>query len=85
MDPLRIAVRVGAAFVLLLVLVRLSGKHTVRQGSAFDFTVALIIGDMVDDMLWAESNVGEFVVGAGVLFTLHTLFDTVRYHAGARR
>jgi uncharacterized membrane protein YcaP (DUF421 family) len=85
MDPLRIAVRVVFAYVLLLALVRLGGKRTVKQGSPFDFTVALIIGDMVDDLLWAEVNASEFVVAAGVLVTLHTAFDLVRYRIGSWR
>jgi uncharacterized membrane protein YcaP (DUF421 family) len=84
MDPLRIVARVAVAFVVLLLFVRLSGKRTVRQGNAFDFTVSLIIGDMIDDMLWAEVNVAEFIVGAGVLWTLHTLIATLGFRLRAR-
>ena len=85
MDPLRIAVRALFAFVMLFVLVRVSGKRTVKQSSAFDFTVALILGDLVDDMLWAEVNSAEFVVAAGVLLTIHTAFDLLRYRGGSWR
>ena len=85
MDPLRIVVRVVFAYVVLLVLVRVSGKRTVKQGSPFDFTVALILGDLVDDVLWAEVNASLFVIAAGMLMFVHTAFDLVRYRAGSSR
>jgi uncharacterized membrane protein YcaP (DUF421 family) len=67
MDPLRIAVRAAFAFVFLLVMVRLSGKHTVKQGTTFDFVLALILGDMIDDLLWAEVSGATFVVAVTAL------------------
>jgi uncharacterized membrane protein YcaP (DUF421 family) len=82
MDPLRIAVRALFAFVVLLVLIRVSGKRTVKQGSPFDFTLALIIGDMVDDAVWAEVAMSQFVVACGVLIGVHVAADYVRWRAG---
>jgi uncharacterized membrane protein YcaP (DUF421 family) len=66
-DPLRIAVRAVVAFACLLVLVRLSGKQTIKQGTTFDFVLALICGDMVDDLLWAEVGVASFLVALTTL------------------
>ena len=51
MDPLKIAVRALAAFLFLLALLRLSGKRTIYQGTAFDFVLALVLGDMVDKVV----------------------------------
>jgi uncharacterized membrane protein YcaP (DUF421 family) len=82
MDPLRIVVRVVFAYVLLLVLVRLGGKRLVKQASPFDFTLALIIGDMVDDLLWGEVDGSIFVTAVGVLFLIHAAVDFLRYRAG---
>jgi uncharacterized membrane protein YcaP (DUF421 family) len=79
MDPFRIAVRALFAYVFLLLAVRLSGKRTVKQGNVLDLTVALIAGDLVDNMIWAEVAVMQFVVAAGILFAVHALFDFVRY------
>ena len=81
MDPLRIAVRVVVAYALLLALARLSGLRTVKHVSAFDFTIALIVGDMVDDLLWAEVAAAQFVVGAGVLFTVHVVLTALKRRA----
>ena len=85
MDPLRIAVRVIFIYVFLLVLVRIAGKRSVRDASPFDFTVSLIIGDMVDDALWAEVGASVFAVGVGVLMMTHVVFDFVRYRTDAAR
>ena len=78
MDPLRIAARALFAYVMLLVLLRVSGKRIVRHASPFDFTLSLILGDMVDDLLWAEVDASVFVVGVGVLLFIHTALDLLR-------
>ena len=83
MDPLRIIVRVAFAYALLLLLVRVSGKRTVKQGSPFDFTVALIAGDLVDNVIWGEAAAPTFAVAVGTLFALHTAFDVFRYRRGS--
>jgi uncharacterized membrane protein YcaP (DUF421 family) len=77
MDPLRIAIRALAAFIFLLVLLRLSGKRTIYQGTPFDFVLALVLGDMIDNAIFNEVPFAEFavgaltLVGAKLLFTLH--------------
>jgi uncharacterized membrane protein YcaP (DUF421 family) len=85
MDPLRIAVRALFVFVTLLALVRCSGKRTVKQGSPFDFTVALILGDMADDAAFAEVAVSQFVIACGTLLTAHVLLDIARFRLGEAR
>jgi uncharacterized membrane protein YcaP (DUF421 family) len=79
MDPFRIVLRTVFAYVFLLAMVRLSGKRTVGYGTAIDFVLALVFGDMVDDLLWAEVTAAEFVAGAGTLF-LSRAFCTVAKH-----
>ena len=78
MDPLRIAVRAVFAYVMLLALVRISGKRTLKHGTAFDFTIALVLGDMIDDLLWAEVSAAKFVTATGVLVFVHTALDWIR-------
>lgn len=85
MDPLRIAVRTVFVFLTLLALVRCSGKRTVRQGTPFDFTVALILGDMADDAAFAEVALSQFVIAAGTLLIAHVLTDIARFRVGAAR
>lgn len=85
MDPLRIAVRALFVFLTLLALVRCSGKRTVKQGSPFDFAVALILGDIADDALFAEVALSQFVIAGGTLLIAHVVTDIARFRFGAAR
>jgi len=70
MDPLRIAVRVFAAYAFALILTRISGHRTVKHADAPTFVVSLVIGDMFDDFFWGEVPAAQFVVGVGTLFLM---------------
>jgi uncharacterized membrane protein YcaP (DUF421 family) len=58
----RIAVRAVIVFLYLLATTRASGKRVVSQATPFDFIVALILGDLIDDALWAEVSIAKFAV-----------------------
>jgi len=68
MDLWRIAVRALVSYVYLLAMTRVSGKRIVHQATTFDFVVALIAGDLIDDMLWAEVSTTKFAAAAGSIF-----------------
>ena len=85
MDPLRIAVRVLLVYVILRAFTRITGKRTVKESSPFDFTVALIVGDMMDDAIWAEVGFATFVVATGVLMLTHAGLQLVSYRSGRVR
>jgi uncharacterized membrane protein YcaP (DUF421 family) len=84
MDPLRLLARTAFAYVFILVLLRLSGKRTVKQGDAASFVVALIIGDMFDDLIWAEVPASQFVIAVGTLVFLHLLVIVNLFTSGTR-
>lgn len=73
MDPLRIAIRCLVVFLYLLVVVRLSGKRVVSEGTAFDLVLGLILGDLVDDAIFSEVPVANFAVAAGTLVLMEIL------------
>lgn len=83
LDPLRILVRVVFAYAFLLTLLRISGKHTVRQSSSLDFTLTIILGDMIDDAVWGEVQISLFIVGAVMLVGIHSALTVVRLRRGA--
>jgi uncharacterized membrane protein YcaP (DUF421 family) len=85
MDLLGALVRAAAAYGILLVLIRASRKRTVRHGNLLDFTVALVLGDLVDDMIFGEVAWGQFVVAAAVVFGAHVMLDSVRARSGLAR
>jgi uncharacterized membrane protein YcaP (DUF421 family) len=64
-------VRATATYVFLLVLLRISGKRTIGEGTPFDFVVALVLGDFPDDMIWGEVPVAQALVAMGTVTVIH--------------
>ncbi len=73
MEPGAILARVVFGYGFLLVLTRVAGKRSVRQVTPVDLAAALILGDLVDDLLWAEVPAAQFVVAAGAVTFLGVL------------
>jgi uncharacterized membrane protein YcaP (DUF421 family) len=71
MELWRIVVRALLVYVFALAIIRIAGKRTVGQTDLSSFVVVLVIGDMFDDMLWAEVPAAQFVVGVGALVLTH--------------
>jgi uncharacterized membrane protein YcaP (DUF421 family) len=53
-ELLMTAVRALAVYVLILAVVRALGKRTVGNFSAFDLLVALMLGEVVDEMIYGD-------------------------------
>jgi uncharacterized membrane protein YcaP (DUF421 family) len=85
MDPLRIAVRVVIVYAVMRVFVRIAGKRSVKQASPFDFTIALILGDMMDDAIWAEVGIAMFAVACGSLMITHVAFELMAFRQARSR
>jgi uncharacterized membrane protein YcaP (DUF421 family) len=66
----KILVRVVFTYVVMLILLRLSGKRVISESTSFDFVLAIIIGDLFDDLFWAEVPASQFLVAAGTLMLL---------------
>jgi uncharacterized membrane protein YcaP (DUF421 family) len=77
-EVLAVAARAVAAYAVLLGLLRASGKRTIAEGTAFDFVLALVIGDMVDDVLLGKVSLATFAVGAGALTLMHTFVSWIK-------
>ena len=70
LELLRLAVRALLTYMFLLGLLRVSGKWTIRHGTTVDFVLAIVIGDLVDNVLWQETPFAQFVVAASTLVVL---------------
>jgi uncharacterized membrane protein YcaP (DUF421 family) len=69
-DILAAVGRTVLVYVFVLVIIRLLGKREIGNFSAFDFLVALMIGEVVDEIIYANVSIGMgfAVIGAiGVL------------------
>jgi uncharacterized membrane protein YcaP (DUF421 family) len=74
-DLIAIAVRVSATYVYVLLILRLTGKRTFGQLSAPDALSAFIVGDMFDDIVWAEVPMSQGVVGISTIVLLHLVVE----------
>jgi uncharacterized membrane protein YcaP (DUF421 family) len=81
MDPLRLVLRVLAAYAILLALLRLTNKRVIDQSTPFDLVLALIVGDMVDDLVWREVSALEFLAGVGVLLLAQVAVSLAVYRS----
>jgi uncharacterized membrane protein YcaP (DUF421 family) len=57
MDPgelMLTAARAAAVYVLMLIVIRALGKRTVGNFSAFDLLVALMLGEVVDEIIYGD-------------------------------
>jgi uncharacterized membrane protein YcaP (DUF421 family) len=64
MDPRELmltAARAAAVYVFMLIVIRALGKRTVGNFSAFDLLVALMLGEVVDEIIYGDVR---FIQGA---------------------
>jgi uncharacterized membrane protein YcaP (DUF421 family) len=68
-----IALRATVMYLYALTLVRLSGKRTLGSLSGHDFVITLAIGDIFDDVLWAEVSLAQGLTAFGVIALTHLM------------
>src|SRR5688500_16122283 len=61
-ELLMTAVRAVAVYVLMLVVIRALGKRTVGNFSAFDLIVALMLGEVVDEIIYGDVRFSQGTV-----------------------
>jgi uncharacterized membrane protein YcaP (DUF421 family) len=74
MDPRDLALtaaRAVAVYAVMLAVIRLSGKRTIGSFTAFDFLVALMLGEVVDEIIYGSVSMTQGMVGIGVIVLLH--------------
>jgi uncharacterized membrane protein YcaP (DUF421 family) len=83
MEIERLVLRSLFAYLVLHQLFRYAGKRTVtsigpNNQSGIDLMLALLVGDLIDDLLWAEVPGSQFVVAAGTLVLVHVTLALFR-------
>jgi uncharacterized membrane protein YcaP (DUF421 family) len=56
------ALRALVVYALMLAVIRLLGKRTVGNFSAFDLLVALMLGELVDEVIYGDVGMAQGVV-----------------------
>lgn len=77
LEIIGIILRVSVMYLYALALVRIAGKQTLGQLTGMDFVVTLIIGDLFDDVFWAEVPVAEAMVAFAITVFAHMLVTFV--------
>ena len=61
------ALRALGVYVLMLFVIRVLGKRTVGNFAAFDLLVALMLGEVVDEIIYGDVSIAQGVVAIGVV------------------
>lgn len=77
LDLLGIIFRVSVMYLYALTLVRISGKQSIGQLTAMDFVVTTILGDLFDDVFWAEVPVAQGMVAFAIIVFAHVLVTLI--------
>jgi uncharacterized membrane protein YcaP (DUF421 family) len=70
-ELLMTALRAIAVYILVLVVIRLMGKRAVGNFSAFDLLVALMIGEIVDEMIYGDVTFLQGAIPILVIVLMH--------------
>ncbi len=82
-DLLMTVVRSIGLYVIMLVVIRLLGKKTIGNFTAFDLLVALMLGEVVDEVIYGdvsfiEGTVAIIVIAVAKYFTTYLSFASPR-------
>jgi uncharacterized membrane protein YcaP (DUF421 family) len=85
-ELLGIALRASILFAYVLAVLRLSGKRSLHHLSPLDFVLATAVGDLVDDIVWAEVPLVQGLVGLTTMVLVPMLVSHVasKHEAVAR-
>jgi uncharacterized membrane protein YcaP (DUF421 family) len=77
---LEVAGRTALIYVLMLVMIRVLGKRTIGNLTAFDMLIALMMGDLAGDAIYGDASIGMAVVAVISLSALHYANSWLAYH-----
>jgi uncharacterized membrane protein YcaP (DUF421 family) len=76
-----VALRGLVIYVFLLALLRVMGKRTVGGPTVFDFMVALILGELVDEPIYGDAPLVQALVALATVAGLHYLNSYLGYRS----
>jgi uncharacterized membrane protein YcaP (DUF421 family) len=81
-ELLMTALRATAVYLLVLIVIRFMGKRAVGNFSAFDLLVALMIGEIVDEMIYGDVTFLQGVVPIIIIVLMHEANAWLSYLGG---
>ena len=86
MDPhelLLTALRALLVYVVMLVVIRVLGKRTIGNFSAFDLIVALMLGEVVDEIIYGDVSLAQGFTAIFVLAAVEYANSWISYGSDA--
>lgn len=80
-----IALRVSVMYIYALAMLRLSGKRSIGQLAGPDVAATIVVGDMFDDIFWAEISLAKGLVGVTTIVALHLLTKVIEARSRAAK
>jgi uncharacterized membrane protein YcaP (DUF421 family) len=80
-DLMLTALRATIVYFFLLFVIRLLGKREVGASSAFDFMVALMLGEVVDEAIYGDVSLVKGFVAIGVVALWHLVNAWASYRS----
>jgi uncharacterized membrane protein YcaP (DUF421 family) len=74
-----VAGRTVLIYLLMLLMIRLLGRRTIGNLTAFDMLIALIMGDLAGDAIYGDVSLANAVTAIGSLSALHYLNSWFAY------
>lgn len=65
------ALRASFVYVYLLIIVRVLGKREIGASTAFDLLVALMLGDVVDEVIYGDVTILQGAVAMAIIGVWH--------------
>ena len=65
------ALRASFVYVYLLIIVRVLGKREIGASTAFDLLVALMLGDVVDEVIYGDVTILQGAVSMAIIGVWH--------------
>ena len=65
------ALRATFVYFYLLIIVRILGKREIGNASAFDLIVALMLGDVVDEVIYGDVTIPQGAVAMAIIGVWH--------------
>lgn len=84
MTWLALPLRALLIYAFLLLLLRLSGRRALRQSSAFDLVLALVLSSIASAFAFGQITAAAMVAATGSLLAVHLGANVLAHHsAGA--
>jgi uncharacterized membrane protein YcaP (DUF421 family) len=80
-ELLMTALHGAGVYVLMLVVVRIAGKRTIGNFTAFDLLVALMLGEVVDEIIYGDVTFLQGTIAIVVVALLHYGNSWLSYYA----